>query len=54
MSTHAKDKASELKKEHGAEAETIARRNYETALEQQDIGQQGYWLDVIETLKGDA
>lgn len=52
MSTSPKEKAAELAAAHGAEAATIARRHYETALEEQEIGQQGYWLDVIEHLKG--
>lgn len=51
MTNKAEHAAHDLLDKHGTEAETIATREYETALEIQDIKQQGYWLDILDTIK---
>ena len=51
MTKKAEHAAQDLLDKHGPEAETIATREYETALEMQDLKQQGYWLDILDTIK---
>ena len=51
MTNKIKHAAQDLLDKHGAEAEAIATREYETALEVQDLKQQGYWLDMLDTIK---
>ncbi|AOX16197.1 hypothetical protein [Kozakia baliensis] len=43
--------AENLIQTQGAEAATFARRQYQTALEMEDIKLQGYWLDVLNRIK---
>jgi len=51
MSKAAHKEAEELLSKEGPQALEHAEREYSTALETQDIKQQGYWLEVIEELK---
>ncbi|AQS87313.1 hypothetical protein AA101099_1273 [Neoasaia chiangmaiensis NBRC 101099] len=51
MTRKVKNEATTLLEQHGEKALSIAMRQYDTALELQDIGQQGFWLDVVDEIK---